>query len=343
MNVTSEDFKAYIEAFHHSLETTASKFLPPEHKSNLLHVSLFPARITGYVSTQFGVAIEYERADQTSIEVLRGSARIEDLFVRAPAGERESGPMFKVGASDVCFKALTLSGAFPFRMTSTNASVSFEKVMFEIGQWTRKVQYAEIFGNRDAENWNVGKAESRAKDEVLAAMLQLRRAQERKTSISEYVEQYKDKTVLVLGDYSNEGSTRLEKISQALKSRGYEPVLTRDIPDHPHQDLTQKVVAIGAISRFVIVDDSSKSGHLLEVHVCKQNGWVTVLLRAKGLTSSWMTAGAEHTSNVVKEQEYDPSSTDEAVCEAVQWAEQKLKELQRKFESTYPWRAPHKS
>ena len=339
MNVTAEDLRAYIEAFHRSLESAAFEFLPPEHRSDLFHASLVPARITGYVSTQFGVAIEYEQTTETLVQVVRGSARVEDLFVQAPSRIRTIGPMFNIGGHGVGFVNVNISGGFPFRLTSPSASVSMKNVVFESSPWRRVVQFAEVFGNRDATNWSLGKAESRAKDEVLAAMLQLTRAREKKTSISEYIEQFKNKIVLLLGDYDAEGLSRLQKISRALASCGYEPILVRDIPDHPHQDLPQKVVAIGAISRFVLVDDSSKSGQLLEVQLCKQNSWVTVLLRAGGVGGSWMTAGAAHTSNVIKELPYDLLSPDQAVTEAVQWAEGKLQELERKFESTYPWRA----
>ena len=52
-----------------------------------------------------------------------------------------------------------------------------------------------------------------------------------------------------------------------------------------------------------------------------------------------MTAGAEHASNVIRELAYDPTSPEQAVAEAVQWAESKLKEIEGKFETTYPWRA----
>jgi hypothetical protein len=339
LNVTAEELRAYIEAFHRSLESAAFDFLPTEHRSELFHSSLLPARTTGYVSTQFGVAIEYERATETAIQVVRGSARVEDLFLQAPARVRAIGPMFNIIQPGTGLAKLTLSGGFPFRLATASASVAIEDVVFEIGTWKRVVQFAEVFGNRDATNWSIGKAESRAKDEVLAAMLQLARARERKTSISDYIQQYKNKTVLVLGDYDAEDMSRLQKISQALASCGYEPILVKDIPDHPHHDLPQKVVAIGAISRFVVVDDSSKSGHLLEVQLCKQNTWVTVLLRAGGVGGSWMTAGAAHASNVIQELPYDPSSPNQAIAGAVQWAEGKLQELERKFESTYPWRA----
>jgi len=340
LNVTAEQLQAYIEMFHRALELTAEQFLPQEHRSTLLHSSLLPARITGYVSTQFGIAIEYESAPETTVQIVRGSARVEDLFVKAPPNAKAVGPLLKIGGTGSGLAKMTLAGGFPFRLTTENASASFFEVGFEIGPWRRDVKFAEVFGNRDAANWSVGKAESRAKDEVLVAIVQLRKAQEKNTSLADYIGRFKDKTVLLLGDYDTDGLSRLEAISGALKSRGYDPILVRDIPDHPQQDLPQKVVAIGAVSRFVVFDDSSASGHLLEVQLCKQNGWVTVLLRAGGVGGSWMTAGASHASNVILELAYDPASPDLAVGQAADWAETKLRELERKFESTYPWRAP---
>lgn len=340
MNVTGEGLRSYIETFHRCLDDSAREYLPADHQSDLFHLALLPAEITGYVSTQFGVAIEYKRAAQTSIQIVRGSARVEDLFVQAPSRMRNVGPAFRLGGPGCGIAKLTLSGAFPFRLTSIDASVSFEDVAFEIGPWNRVVQFAQVFGNRSAAEWSVGKAESKAKDEVLAALLQLSRAHDRKITISEYIEDCKSRIVLVLGDYDHEGLPRIQALSASLVACGYEPILVKDIPDHPHHDLAQKVVAIGSISRFVVIDDSSKSGHLLEVQLCKQNTWVTVLLRADGVGGSWMTAGASHASNVIREMAYDAKSPDEAVRGAAEWAEAKLGELQRKFESTYPWRTP---
>ena len=38
------------------------------------------------------------------------------------------------------------------------------------------------------------------------------------------------------------------------------------------------------------------------------------------------------------ERPYDPSSPEPALRDATVWAEQKLQELQVRFENTYPWR-----
>ena len=338
MNVTEEDFRTYIDAFCSTLQETANEYLPKNLRNNLLHLSLLPARITGYVSTQFGVAIEYEPAESTHIEIRLGSARVEDLFVQAPPSLRTAGPIVRIGGYSTGIFRLTLSDGFPFRLTRPEASVTICDVAFEAGAWKRLIYFAEVFGDRSRANWTAEKAVSRAKDEVLVALVDINRAQERNITLSEYIDTFKKKTVLVLGDYGEDGQARLDAIARALRQLGYEPLLIKDIPDHPHQDLSQKVVAVGAISRFVVVDDSSKSGHLLEVQLCKQNNWVTVLLRADGLVGSWITAGASHLSNVILEKPYDPMLPESALGEACAWAENKLQELKGKLANSYPWR-----
>lgn len=339
MKVTEDQLRSYIEAFHNAIGAIAKRFLPPEYRGKLFHAALLPARITGLISTQGGVAIEYERASTTKIQIVKGNSSIEDLFVQAPTRLRSIGPMLRIAARDIRVAKLTMKGGFPFRFSTDDASVSFEDVGFEIGSWRREILFAEIFADSDTEQWSSVQAYSRAKDEVLAAMVHVGRAQERNLTLSEYIATFKDRTVLVLGAYEDGGIDRLNMIAGLLSSLGYEPLLVKDIPDHPHQDLTQKVVAIGAVSRFIIVEDSSKSGHLLEVQLCKQNSWITIILRVDGKGSSWMTAGASYASNVILELAYNPSLPDAAITEAIQWAEAKIKELEVSFESTYPWRS----
>lgn len=212
-NVTADELRAFIETFHAVLDETSSVALDPANRRKLFHASPLPARITGYVSTQLGVAIEYEAAAETSIDVVRGSARVEDLLVRAPSALHHIGPMLNIlGKSSV--SGLTLDGGFPFRLTQPNAIVSFKDVQFRAGQWTREILVAEVWANRAAARWTADKAALRAKDEVLAAMVEVARARERNISIEEYIAQFKHKTVLVLGGYDAAGTTRLNSISR---------------------------------------------------------------------------------------------------------------------------------
>lgn len=336
-NVTADHFRQFVETFHSVLDETGSACLTPDNKAQLLHVALLPANITAYVSTQHGVAIEYESTSQTTINIIRGSARVEDLLVKVPRFLRNLRPLIDVPTSNIWIEGFTVEGTF--RLTSSRASLTFKNVDFRAGEWTRRIEFAEVWANRAAENWSPERAELRAKDEVLAGMVEAARAQERQVSVSEYIATFKSKTVLVLGAYDRLGLGRLTAIAKALADIGYSPLLIKDVPDHPHHDLSQKVSAVGTISRFIVIDDSAKSGHLVEAQICKQNAWVTALVRAKGEFSSWMTAGFSTSSNVLLEHEYDPNDPLTAMKRVSEWAERTLNELQRKFTNTYPWRS----
>lgn len=338
MNVTEQELKQYIEVFHSTLQATGQEYLPTDLFTKLWHQSLLPARITGYLSTQYGVAIEYEPAEQLDIAIVRGSGRVEDLLVQAPSQLRDVGPWGVISVPRISIYGIEVADAFPFRLTGEDASLTLGDVRFTAGGWSRTVAYAEVFGTRAKDYWSREKAVSRAKDEVIVALLEYERAQQQDISISDYIASQKQRTVLLLGDYNADGRKRLSVIRDVLVELGYKPLLIEDVPEHPHQDLPQNVVAVGAISRFVVVDDSSKSGHILEVRICQQNNWVTIVLRAESGCGSLMTAGMSHHSNVILEKTYDLSAPKSAIREAVEWAEAKLNELERKFDSTYPWR-----
>jgi len=130
----------------------------------------------------------------------------------------------------------------------------------------------------------------------------------------------------------------LRSLKAELRQLGYDPVLLKDIPDDPHQDLGQKVATLGSIARFVVVDDSEKSGHIAELEICKQNRWVTTILRHRGVGSSWMTAGASVSSKVIHEAPYEPPPVSEAVRAATEWAETTLGTVKEELSHTYPWR-----
>ena len=233
---------------------------------------------------------------------------------------------------------LTLEGGFPLRLNKEAASISLFNMSFKAAFWKRNIQYAQLFGSRKADDWSTAKAVARAKDEVLAALVEVQRAENSGITLDQYIASHKEKTVLVLGDYSSEGLTRLNTITAELVFLGYKPILVKDIPDNLYQDMSQKVVAIGSISRFVIVDDSSRSGHLAEIPLCKQNNWITIIMRRNGMGGSWMTAGASAFSNVILELPYSGAAVRDALAEGVKWAEDKLGSLKQNLSSIYPWR-----
>lgn len=311
----------------------------PELREKLLHLSLLPARLTGYVSTSFGVAVEFVPADATSIHVSHGSARVEDLLVHCPPNLRRIGPMIAIAGRRCGIGKLTLEGAFPFRLSKESADVCIQEAVFKAGTWTQNVEYAEVYGDRSAERWTIDKAIIRAKDELLVALVEDSQANGRGIAIDEYISHFKEQMVLLLGDYDTDGLERLAAISASLRSLGYDPVIVRDVPDHPHQDISAKVIALGAVARFVMVDDSSKSGHLMEIQICKNNGWISVLLRLEGKGGSWISAGASVASSIILEQPYEMPDPSAGVSRGAQWAEEQVKRLEITFSRTYPWRS----
>jgi len=340
VNITEEGIIKYIEAFNETLEEESSRFFSQDESNQLLHKSLLPAKIICYVSTQYGIGIEYISAETTSIETVRSSARVEDLFVQAPRKLSNIGPMFNIAAAGVEISKLTLAGGFPFRLTTNDATVTFREIRFSSDSppWQRDIEYAEIYSERNAIKWSAEAAQNKAKDEVLSALFLKQQAENREQELHKFISNFHEKSVLLLGAYDLEGEQRLDAIKESIEQLGYEPILIKDIPDFEDYDINQKVTAVGAICRIVIIDDSSPSGHLSEVEICRNNRWVTVLLRDSGKGASWMTAGASFSSNVILEKDYDSNAPEIAVTEAINWAESKIKELKISLNEMYPWR-----
>ncbi|MFA5322191.1 MAG: hypothetical protein WC373_05900 [Smithella sp.] len=338
MTVSDSQFKTYWEIFLTELKKGAEQYLRPETQNRLLHVSILPAHLKGYISTQFGVAVEFSPATDTTIEVVHGSSRVEDLLIHCSPSLRKTGPIMNFGGINNGIVNITFKGAFPFRLFKEEASIFFQRVRFEAGSWSQYIEYAEVYGDRFADRWTAEKAVIQAKDQLLVALVQDSRANDYGITIDKYIGHFKKQTVLLLGDYNQEGRKRLDIIANELKKLNYEPIIVKDIPDHPYQDLSAKVTAMGSVARFVVVDDSSMSGHLLEVQICKNNNWVTIIMREAGEKGSWMTKSASALSKVILELPYDISSPSQAISSASKWAEDKIAELKKEFNRTYPWR-----
>jgi hypothetical protein len=206
--------------------------------------------------------------------------------------------------------------------------------------WRTHIFFAQIFSDRRVGMWTEMRAVERAKDEVIAAVIEQNKAREMNTPIDQYIETHKQKTVLLLGDYDREGTQRLQAISAALREMGYNPLLLTDVPDHFQQDLSHKLLLLASLSRFVAIDDSSKSGHLLEVDLCWKNHFYTILFHAGGKRASFMTASATAFSKVIFDQDYDPTNPTSGVAKGIDTIETAIKETTDALRKTYPWRMP---
>jgi hypothetical protein len=341
-NVTATALAQYLQVFHSAYLESVRSFLPKTLGGALLRESLSEHRVAGFVSTQFGAGYEYtgEGAPGTIVNV--SSRRVEDIFLNdAPATVRKMQGMFLLGGP-TGIMYLTIDGTFPFRLVAPAASIRLVEVGFRVQPWERVVRMAELYGDRSAEFWSVANAAARgvqaAREEANLALLDIDRSDRIGVSLAEYVRDFKSKMVLVLGDFEGAGAERLEAIKAALVRFGYQPILVSEVPDEPHQDLQQKALQIASVARFIVIDDSSKSGHLVEFPLIQANRWVTMVLRKSGSAGTFMTRGASVASNVIREATYTSESLSTELQTGTQWAEAKLQEVQRGLANNYPWR-----
>ncbi|MBI4833445.1 MAG: hypothetical protein HY811_01310 [Planctomycetes bacterium] len=335
-NVSEIEFKQYLETYHKTLEETVNKFLPKEYVTKLWSFAIQPSHIIGYLSTNFGIGYEYVPG-KNDIQIVRGSSRIEDLFLKTTKQIRniKSRGIVAYGSGTIILDSGQFKNIYPFSLESLNARIRIFNTTCEALNWKRYIALGEIFGNRKKDFWTTELAITRAKDEILIALTDISQTKKYQVSIDDFVKQRKAETILIIGDYSRE--QRLREIAAALSKR-YTPILVKDIPDSLYQDIRQKAITIGSVSRFVIVEDSSPSGHLRELDDCKNNDWITVILREQGQKSTFMTAGISNTSTIMKEFEYTTDSLNNVIENAIKWAEETIVTRKKQMIAQYPWR-----
>ena len=336
-NVTEDQLRRYLEVFHETYAETVNALIPEDFRRYLLRRSLLPAEVIGYVSTQFGAGYEYKPQESLAIWTKRGSRRVEDLLLEVPSQYRHSTAMFNV-EGQATFGRFSMSGGFPFRL-GPDGELRLIDIRVELGKWERSIRYAEITSNRTADYWSEPNAIARAKDELLVAVIDVQRTRDTSSAdILTYVTTYKPTQVLVLGDFQPEGRQRLNDIKSRLSELGYSPIFVDEVDDIPHFDLTQKLVAIASSSRFVVMDDSSRSGHLAEFPTLVQNRWYAIMLRLKGSRSSFMTRGVAASTNTMVEYEYDAATLSERLTRATQKLESLIDDREQQLKAEFPWR-----
>ena len=153
----------------------------------------------------------------------------------------------------------------------------------------------------------------------------------------------KERTVLILGSYKDEGRERLKQIRGALQALRFEGVILDDFADIQQQSLFEKMLMFGSLARFLICDESVASGHLIELKACADIGFVTAILRARGRPVTWMNSDIAAERTYMKIIPYqDDNQIPDAVRDAVTWAEGKVDERRIYYNKEYPWRNPNR-
>ena len=146
----------------------------------------------------------------------------------------------------------------------------------------------------------------------------------------------RETTVLVLGEDSKRLPV-LRSIQAWLETHAWDSALVRDLPDIPEQTIEEKVQLLASMSKFVICDDASPSGHIAELRLLSE------LRIATAIMSPWMAEepGCRPTYEVdrafIGRFRYTHSPI-EKMHEACRWAlgQQELRRSQ--LDGIYPWR-----
>lgn len=156
-----------------------------------------------------------------------------------------------------------------------------------------------------------------------------------------------DTNVLVIGKDSDPiGLQKISRIKDVLRKGRYHPLSLKDLPEIKHLSLEGKMIRIGALSRFVIAEDSRPSGHISELNTCVKNEYVTAMVRVAGSGSTWMLAHYPiihpftnlfcyldgRVGKVVDQlcEKIFPTLED-STEEAIRWAEDYITTLERKY------------
>jgi hypothetical protein len=172
-------------------------------------------------------------------------------------------------------------------------------------------------------------------------------AKEEENKLTSILEQSMKTNVLVLGkDSDPEGIRKIDRISTVLKTKGYNPVLLKKLPEIKYLSLEGKATRVGALTRFVIAEDSRPSGHIDEVNICARCEYVTATLREIGAGSTWMQAHYPIQYNFMNrfcyrngrltkihdslcDKAYE--TLEESAEKAIAWAEKRIAEQEREF------------
>lgn len=176
----------------------------------------------------------------------------------------------------------------------------------------------------------------------------IQKRREQKTLI-EVLQDSLEKNVLVLGkDSDTDGLEKMECISKVLDSKDYVPVFLKKLPEIRHLSLEEKMIRIGALCRFILVEDSRASGHIDEVRLCVECQYITATIREAGSASSWMQAHYPYTFNFINRFCYNRTkeiATQDSLCEnisdsletatekAIEWAEKRIRDQKKYFGS----------
>lgn len=325
-----------------------------------------------YITTKTGIAIDYVGLNNRQSISIHGSDLCFDDLLFPPTefdvphnqGALKLKPLAKSSPSDpiTTLKFMgDMSGIVLFRVTGGGHLFAYDDEMMEsnYGRHTifnlyvqrvysdealksRWVRYAELYPNK-AELFTRKKAILNAKadlDDYLDFVTKpdFGPIVQRYVKIGDVVHKLRKDSVVVLG----KDTPLLRRIRDELRTMKYNSFLVKEQPDIPDQSAEEKANLYTLMSKFAVMEDSEASGHILEYSFCKDNRVVLILLRKKGMGSTWMIGDSELVDvNYIKTFEYTDRNLHEVLFNATKWAEAFIDRRIDAYDKHYPWRREH--
>jgi hypothetical protein len=130
----------------------------------------------------------------------------------------------------------------------------------------------------------------------------------------------------------------MKQIESKLQELGYYTYIIKEQSDKAGESIIQKVMRYALSSRFVLIENTEASGHLYEIpHVAKAAECVTTVLQEQSKGATWMFEDAYAKHKHWHKVEYREGELDNAVEQAVAWAEKFAREFGNYQEATLPW------
>lgn len=144
--------------------------------------------------------------------------------------------------------------------------------------------------------------------------------------------------VVVLGSYKESQQDPFAEISLLLEKLNYEICIIKDMPDVEQVNPRQKLFTYAVLSRFLVVLDFGPSGHLNEIELLKDLTKPVAIISQDEKGSSYMTSGLEVSHTFFHRFPIDKfGSLENSLSIAVEWANDKIKEIQRYNKEKLPW------
>jgi hypothetical protein len=344
VEVKPSDLASYLEEFHSEYCSLANR-LSPADRGALARDQRITQHCAFYVSTTRGAGYEYLTDAVGNVSIIDSAPIDELLFRDAPQWMFERGRLLGLQyVIDAHLQGLSIVNGLPFQMLAPSSAFLIDIEVranatdpngTETCIWRRGVSFAELATDSSLEYWSRENARHRAKEEIARELvfLQVKRAKQ-----LDDVREAMKRSVLILGDFSPSGRERLAAIRHELHRNGYITIAVDEIGDLPYEDLRQKALFLASTCGFVVIDDSSRSGHEAEMPLIESNRFVTAVLRSKGADGSYVVRGMSAKSKVIAEYEYDTASLRDTVAEVARWAEATVATVGSKLNQLYPWR-----